>query len=60
VETLETEELTDRCRHPDKQWMDFGNPYGRTEGSIVASKGIGNPQEDQQSQATETLGALRD
>jgi hypothetical protein len=40
--------------------MELGNSYGRVEESIEGLKGIGMPQEDQQSQLTRTLGALRD
>ena len=47
---------TDGDTH-SKQWMELGESYGRTGGRIVASKGIGNLQEDQQSQLTQTLGA---
>jgi hypothetical protein len=43
----------------DKQWMELGDCYGRIGGRIVAPKGIGTPQEDQQNQITWTLGALR-
>ena len=35
-----------------KQWMELGNFYGRIGGRIAAPKGIGTPQEDQQSQLT--------
>lgn len=47
---------TDGDTH-SKQWMELGESYGRTGGRIVASKGIGNLQEDQQTQLTQTLGA---
>jgi hypothetical protein len=42
-----------------KQWMELGDSYGRLGGRIVGPKGIGTPQEDQQSQLTCTLGAQR-
>jgi hypothetical protein len=41
-----------------KQWMELGDAYGRTREGIVTSKGIGTPQEDQQSQVTWPLGVL--
>ena len=40
--------------------MELGDTYGKTEGKIAGPKGIGTPQEDQQSQLTWTSGALRD
>jgi hypothetical protein len=42
-----------------KQWMELGDSYGRKGGRIAALKGIGTPQEDQQSQLTRTLEVLR-
>jgi hypothetical protein len=41
-----------------KQWMELGETYGKIGGRIAAPKGIGSPQEDQQSQLTWTLGDL--
>jgi hypothetical protein len=38
--------------------MKLGDSYERTGGSITAPKGIGTPQEDQQSELTWILGAL--
>jgi hypothetical protein len=43
-----------------KQWMGLGDSYRRRGGRIAALKGIGTPQEDQQSQLTWTLRVLRD
>jgi hypothetical protein len=40
-------------------WMSLEDTYRRTGGRIAASKGIGTPQEDLQSQLTWTLEALR-
>jgi hypothetical protein len=39
--------------------MELGD-YGRIEGRIAGSKGIGTPQEGQQSQLAWILGALKD
>jgi hypothetical protein len=38
--------------------MELGDSYGRIGRRIATLKGIGTPQEDQQSQLTWTLGAL--
>jgi hypothetical protein len=40
--------------------MELGDSYGRIGGRIVALKGIGTLQEDQQSQVTWILEVLRD
>ena len=48
----------DSDRYSGKQWMKLGDSYERTGGSITAPKGIGTPQEDQQSELTWILGAL--
>ena len=40
--------------------MELGNSYGRTGGRIAALKGIGTPQEDQQTQLTWTLASCTD
>ena len=42
-----------------KQWMELGDSYGRVGRRIAAPKGMETPQEDQQSQLTWILGALR-
>jgi hypothetical protein len=39
--------------------MELGDSYGRVRGKITAPKGIGTPQEDQQSQLTWTVEVLR-
>jgi hypothetical protein len=46
--------------HTAKQWKELGDFYGRIGLRIAAPTGIETPQEDQQSQLTWTLGALRD
>jgi hypothetical protein len=42
-----------------KQWMELGDSYGWTGGRTAGLKGVGTPQEEQQSQLTWILGALR-
>jgi hypothetical protein len=43
-----------------KQSMELGHSNGKVVGRIAAVEGMRTPQEDQQSQLTWTLGALRD
>jgi hypothetical protein len=51
--------LRQRYTPTAKEWMELGDSYGRIGGRIATPTGILTPQEDQQSQLTLTLGALR-
>lgn len=42
-----------------KQWIELGDSYGRVGGKIVSPEEEGTPQESQQSQLTQIIGALR-
>jgi hypothetical protein len=42
------------------KWMELGTLMEEQEEGMQSPKGIGIPQDDQQSQLTWTLGALRD
>jgi hypothetical protein len=50
---------SDRGIHPQKNSGWSLKTYGKIGGSILAPKGIGTPQEDQQNQLTWTLRSLR-